>query len=305
MYIGADFLIDQDLNLYLSEVNTGVPGGAQEYDFVYRAKHGKPSGVFDRVNSLSMKRFRKNFYDYIHGLSYMDDLRILKVWMDGKGPLPKNPSSALRLEDKWIQYLLLSSDYPMIPTQIYDPENENELQHLWDKGKPIVLKQRLTRGGQGFLQIENISKLRALRLKKNTYIAQPFVNSQVLSYKLSVRAVAFLGEFICMFANLSPRLTSNHGFRFYLSPGDDLKVTDENFKTKRIVQKAWEADVFFKGAIPDYLYDNVYIEDIAEAELIMPQHICDQIKTMASSISQLYSDLDFDFLPKSIIESSG
>jgi hypothetical protein len=37
MYIGADFLIDRDLNLYLSEVNTGLPAGAQEYDLVYKA----------------------------------------------------------------------------------------------------------------------------------------------------------------------------------------------------------------------------------------------------------------------------
>jgi len=41
MDIGVDFLIDPRLNPYLSEVNTGVPGGASEYDLIHRVKYGQ------------------------------------------------------------------------------------------------------------------------------------------------------------------------------------------------------------------------------------------------------------------------
>jgi len=302
MYIGVDFLIDENLTLFLSEINTGVPGGASEYDLIHRVKHGQPSGIFDRINSLSRTNFGKDFHDYINSLPGMDDLRDLKIWMDGKGSPPRNPAPALRLEDKWIQYFLLYQDYPMIPTQIYDRENLENFQNLFRQGKPFVLKKRLGRGGKGFRLIENISELRNLDLERGFYLIQPYVKSQIGTYKLSLRGTAFVGEFLCMFANLAPRLTSNHGFRFDISPGDALHLSDEDFKTRRIVQKAWEADIFFKGNIPDYLYDNVYIEDIAEAELTIPKSIYETVKKMASSISRLYMDLDFNSLPKSYIE---
>ena len=45
MYLGIDFLIDKNLNLYLSEVNTGLPGGAQEYNYAFVVIYGKLSGV--------------------------------------------------------------------------------------------------------------------------------------------------------------------------------------------------------------------------------------------------------------------
>lgn len=302
MYIGVDFLIDAHLNLYLSEVNTGVPGGAQEYDLIHRLKFNQPSGIFDRINTLSQDNFGKDFYDYTNSLPYIDDLRALKIWMDGQGPLPENPAPALRLEDKWVQYLLLSDAYPLIPTMIYDREFMKAPQDLSGGGNPMVLKRRLGRGGKGFTLIKDVSELIALDLEEGLYLIQPYVESQIGALKLSVRAAAFAGEFLCMFANLSPRKTSNHGFRFYVSPGGGLKLSDENFKTRRTAQKAWEADIFFNGDIPDYLYENISIEDIAEAELIIPQSICETIKQMASSLSRLYMRLDFEALPKSCIE---
>lgn len=302
MYIGVDFLIDSGLNLYLSEVNTGVPGGASEYDLIHRIKHGQPSGIFDRINSLSRKNFRKDFYDYINSLPGIEDLRALKIWMDGKGQLPKNPAPALRLEDKWIQYLLLSDEYPLIPTKLFNRENLTDFKNFFEQGNPVALKKRLGRGGQGFLHIQDSNELSILDLEDNIYLVQPYVKSQIGIYKLSLRAAAFVGEFLCMFANLSPRLTSNHGFRFDVSPGDNLKVSEDSFKTRRTVQKAWEADIFYKGDIPDYLYDNVYIEDIAEAELIIPYAIFETVKRTAASISRLYMGLDLNSLPKSYIE---
>ncbi len=302
MYIGVDFLIDSGLNLHLSEVNTGVPGGASEYDLIQRVKYGQPSGVFDRISALSEKHFGKDFYSYINSLPYIDDLRSLKIWMDGEGPLPRNPAPALRLEDKWIQYLLLSDDHAMIPTKIYDRKDEQELELRLNQGHTLVIKKRLGRGGKGFRVIEDTSELNKLDLEENFYLIQPYIESQIGMYKLSLRVLAFLGEYICMFANLAPRLTSNHGFRFDISPGDVLRLSDEDFKTKRIVQKAWEADIFYKGNIPDYLYENVYIEDIAEAELILPRTIHEEVKKTAASISRFYMGLDLNSLPKSYIE---
>ncbi len=302
MYIGVDFLIDSGLTLYLSEVNTGVPGGASEYDLIHRVRYGQPSGVFDRINGLSKKNFGKDFYSYIKSLPYIDELRSLKIWMDGEGPLPRSPAPALRLEDKWVQYLLLSDDYPMIPTKIYDRKEERELEDRLNQGHTLVLKKRLGRGGKGFRVIEDVSELRKLDFKENFYLIQPYVESQIGNYKLSLRVLAFLGEYICMFANLAPRLTSNHGFRFDISPGESLHLFDENFKTKRIIEKAWEADIFFEGNIPEYLYENVCIEDIAETELILPHSIHEKIKKTAASISRLYMGLDMNSLPKSCIE---
>ncbi len=302
MYIGADFLIDRDLNLYLSEVNTGVPAGAQEFDLVYREKFGEPSGVFRYIESLSLRYTGKNFFKYIHELPYMDDLRALKIWMDGEGPLPKKPAKALRLEDKWIQYLILSDAYPMIPTELFrHRESKDAVESLLRK-IPIVVKKRFGRGGRGFLLIKDLDELKKVNLIENVYIMQPYLESSIGSHKLSIRAAAFMGHFVCMFASLNPKLTSNHGIRFFVSPGDCFKITNEDFTVREIVQKSWEADIFYKGNIPDYLYHDVYEETIAEAELIIPERLYRNIQRISASISQLYKDIDFDTLPKSIIE---
>ena len=293
MYIGADFLIDKNLNLYLSEVNTGVPAGAQEYDFVYRAQYGRPSSVFQKIESISQKHSGKKFFDYINGLPFMDDLRALKIWMDGKGPLPKNPSKALRLEDKWVQYLVLSKSYPMIPTEVFQDKRTRT---------PFVLKKRYGRGGKGLTLINSPEDLNEWKIMENFYIVQPYLDSSLGPFKMSVRAASFMGQFICMFASLSRKLTSNHGIRFYVMPGDSLRLTEKNFTVREIVQKCWEADIFYKGDIPDYLYHDVYEETIAEAGLIIPERLYTDIQRISASISDFYKDIDFHTLPKSFIE---
>jgi len=301
MYIGADFLIDKDLRLYLSEVNTGIPAGAQEYDFVYRTKFGKPSGVFQRIESLAQKYFKKTFCEYMQDLPFMDDLRALKIWMDGKGPFPEKPDKALRLEDKWVQYVILSKSFPMIQTEIFLPDKEKKVIKLLSRGIPVVFKKRFGRGGKGFVLIKDLEELRRANLTENEFIMQPYLESSIGSYKLSIRAASFMGHFICMFASLSQKLTSNHGIRFFISPGDGLKLTKKDFKIKKIVKKSWEADIFYKGDIPDYLYHDVYEETIAEAELIIPERLCQDIRKISASVSGLYRDMDFDSLPESYL----
>ncbi len=301
MYIGADFLIDRDGKLYLSEVNTGVPAGAQEYDFVYRVKYGEPSGVFQKIDSFSKRYTGKNFSEYIHGLPYLDDLRALKIWMDGKGPLPEEPDKALRLEDKWVQYLILSDSFPMVRTELFQHRKSKDIVESLLKDSPIVIKKRFGRGGKGLLLIKDLDALEKTNLIQNGCIIQPYLESRVGSYTLSVRAASFMGHFICMFASLNQKLTSNHGIRFFVSPGNDLKITNEDFNVREVVQKSWEADIFYQGHIPDYLYHDVYEETIAEAELIIPERLYRGIQRISASVSQLYKDIDFNRLPKSFL----
>jgi len=301
MYIGADFLIDRDLELYLSEVNTGVPAGAQEYDFVYQVKYGEPSGVFQKIESLSKRYTGKNFSEYILGLPYMDDLRALKIWMDGKGSLPEKPDKALRLEDKWVQYIILSDSYQMVPTELFRQRKSKDVVESLLKKIPIVFKKRFGRGGRGLLLIKDLDELEKVNLIENMYIIQPYLESHIGSYKLSIRAASFMGHFICMFASLNQKLTSNHGIRFFVLPGDGFRITNENFNVREIVHKSWEADIFYKGHIPDYLYHDVYEETIAEAELIIPERLYRDIQRISASISHLYKDIDFNTLPKSYL----
>lgn len=69
--------------------------------------------------------------------------------------------------------------------------------------------------------------------------------------------------------------------------------------TREIIQKSWEADIFYQGNIPDYLYHDVYEEKIADAELIIPERLHREIQRISTSISNTYEDLDFNTLPKS------
>ncbi len=301
MYIGADFLIDKDLRLYLSEVNTGIPAGAQEYDFVFRTKFEKPSGVFQRIESLAQRYFRRSFSEYMQGLPFMDDLRALKIWMDGRGPFPERPNKALRLEDKWVQYLILSKSYQVIPSEIFFAQKEKKVIRILSRGVPVVFKKRYARGGKGFVLIKDPEEFRGANLAEYEYIMQPYLESSIDSYKLSVRAASFMGHFICMFGSLSRERTSNHGIRFFVLPGEGLKITKKDFKIKKIVQKSWEADIFYKGDIPDYLYRDVYEERIANADLIIPERLYGDIRKISAAVSELYRDMDFDFLPESYL----
>ena len=308
MYLGVDFLIGKNLNLYLSEVNTGLPGGAQEYDYVFRVKHGRPSGVFKYIENLCLKNYKKSFSEYLKDLTYFNDLRELKIWMDGQGNLPSNFPPILRLEDKWVQYLILSPSYPLIETQILN----NELifdNHLIDLSDEFAVKKRLGRGGKGFIKISSYNDLKNHNFTSDdSYIIQPYIDSTVNVgdeiFKFSVRALAFSGNFICMYANLSRKFTSNHGIIFYIKPGSYLGINKANFKTTKFSQKAWEADLFYGGAIPEYLYHNLYEDEVAEAELSLPERTFEMIKEISASISGYYEKLDYSKLPKSFIEKN-
>jgi hypothetical protein len=308
MYLGIDFLIDKNLNLYLSEVNIGLPGGAQEYDYAFGVNYGKSSGVFKYIENLCLKKYKKSFSRYLKELTYFNDLRELKIWMDGQGRLPLNFPSILRLEDKWVQYMVLSSSYPVIETQILNNEFvlNNRLAGLFGE---FAVKKRFGRGGKGFLKISGYNDIKKHNItSEGAYIIQPYIDSNINTgnevFKFSVRALAFSGNFICMYANLSRNSTSNHGIIFYVKPGSCLGINTVNFKTVKFSQKAWEAELFYEGAIPEYLYHNLYEEEVAEAELFLPEKIFKMIKEISASVSSYYEKLDYDKLPESFIEKN-
>ncbi len=302
MYIGADFLIDRGENLYLSEVNTGVPAGATEYDLVFHCRHRRPSGVFDRIEALAQENFGCGFADHIQALPWIDDLVSLKIWMDGKGPPPRDPHPAHRLEDKWIQYSLLSQAFPAISTWLWDEAGRTQAARLLSRDGRVILKRRLTRGGRGLRLVTDARELDSLRLPPRLYLLQPYVDSRIGEYALSLRAAAFAGRFLCMFASLAARQTSNHGIRFFVHPGKALGLVPQDFQIRKIVQKAWEADIFYRGDPPDHLYRDIWEERIAEAVLVLPEALWQRIQHISAEISGLYSRLRFPDLPLSYIE---
>jgi hypothetical protein len=178
-----------------------------------------------------------------------------------------------------------------------------------DLSDEFAVKKRFGRGGKGFLKISSLNDLENHNLTNDgSDIIQPYIDSNINTgnevFKFSVRALAFSDNFVCMYANLSRNSTSNHGTIFYVKPGSCLGISTVNFKTVKFSQKAWEANLFYEGAIPEYLYHNLYEEEVAEAELFLPGRTFKMIKEISASVSSYYERLDYDKLPASFIEKN-
>jgi len=109
-----------------------------------------------------------------------------------------------------------------------------------------------------------------------------------------------------MYANLSNKLVSNHGVLFYVNTdpnSTNISINKVDYKTVKFHQKAWEADLFYEESIPEYLYHNLYEDDVAEADFILPEKIFNKIKEISASVSSYYQELDYNKLPKSFIET--
>jgi hypothetical protein len=302
MYIGIDFLITSELKLYLVEVNVGLPGGAHEYHLTHLVHLGKPSDIFGRIEGISQKAYGKAFKDYLHSLPFIEALKPFKIWMDGMGPFPKTFHPGLRLEDKWIQYQLLKSIAPMPETMALDQEDCVGADPFIERKKKAVLKRRLGRGGRDLQVISEPSALLKLDLTSNHYLLQEYVESKIDGYSLSIRSVAFGGEFICMYANLSPRSTSNHGILTFISPGNPFGLTAKGSNTESFNQRSWEAEIWFGENEPQYLRHNLYEEEVAKATLIIPEPLLRTIKELTVKIERLYDGLDLFALPKACFE---
>jgi hypothetical protein len=337
MYLGIDFLITPELKLYLAEVNVGLPGGAHEYHLTHTVYLGKPSDIFQRIESTSQKIYGKTFTDYLHSLPFIDSLKPFKIWMDGMGPFPDTFHPGLRLEDKWNQYQLLKTIAPMPETIIFDPGNAAGVDRFIERKKKVVLKRRVGRGGRNLQIITEPSSLwkltgeypgipalkggvkgyniketpyrkappfraESFNLGSNPYLLQEYVESKINGWSLSVRAVAFGGEFMCMYANLAARSASNHGTLTFISRGTLFALSEKHFKTELFNQKSWEAEIWFGKNEPDYLRHNLYEDEVARTTLLIPEPLLEKIKDLAVRIERTYEGLDLFGLPKACFE---
>ena len=302
MYLGLDFLINSELKLYLVEVNIGLPGGAHEYHLTHLVRFGKPSDIFRRIEWISQRVYGKTFKTYLHSLAFMESLKPFKIWMDGKGPFPKALHPGLRLEDKWNQYQLIRSIAPMPETIILDPENLIEAERFIERRGKVVLKRRVGRGGKDLQVIDDPSTLFKLNLVLNHYLLQEYVASRMNGYSLSIRSVAFAGEFMCMYANLSSKSTSNHGMLTFVSQGNPLGLSEKDFKTESFNQKSWEAELWFGENEPSYLRHNLYEDEVAKTTLVLPEPYHRMIKELSVKIERLYDGIDLSSLPKACFE---
>ena len=304
MYLGIDFLITSELKLYMVEVNVGLPGGAHEYHLTHLVHFGKPSDIFRRIKWISRKVYGKTFKDYINSLPFIQSLKPFKIWMDGMGPLPKTLHPGLRLEDKWNQYQLLRSIAPMPDTMVLDPEDLVGIDRFLERKRKVVLKRRVGRGGRDFQVIDEPSKLWKLNLVSNYYLLQEYVESRMDKYAFSIRSVAFGGEFLCMYANLSSKISSNHGILAFVSIGNPFGLKEKNFGTESFNERSWEAKIWFGEKDPEYLRHNLYEEEVAKTPLFLPEPFHRMIRELSVKIERLYEGLDLASLPRACFEES-
>jgi hypothetical protein len=303
MYLGIDFILSAEQKPFVIEVNVGLPGGAQEYHLTHLVHFGKPSDIFTRIEETSKRVYGKTFKDYLHSLPHIESLKPFKIWMDGRGPIPEPLHPGLRLEDKWVQYQLVKSIAPMPDTMVFDPKDLTEAGvFLRGKGK-LALKRRLGRGGRGFRIIDDIGSLATMDTEGQACLLQEYIESRVAGYTLSIRSVAFGGEFMCMYANLSKRNYSNHGFLTFVSTGEPFGLSERELGTEFFNQKSWEAEIWFGKDDPSYLRHNLYEDEVARTTLYLPEPILKTVKELSVKIERFYEGLDFTALPKACFES--
>ncbi len=302
MYLGIDFLIHPTLNPYVVEINVGLPGGAQEYDLAHQVYRGKASNVFSKIEDLSFRIYGKTFKDYLHSLPFIESLKPFKIWMDGQGSFPRKFHPGLRLEDKWVQYQLISPIAPMPETIVFNPQFFSEAEAFFKRMEKIVLKRRLGRGGRDFRIISDLDSLTQLNIENRFYLLQRYIESKVENYAFSIRAVAFGGEFICMYANLAHREYSNHGLITFVSKGDHFRLEDPEFQTTLFNQKSWEAEIWFGEDYPPYLQHNLFEDEVAQTTLLLPEGLYEKIKELSIRIERYYEGLNFWNLPKACFE---
>jgi len=304
MYLGIDFIIEPRLKPYLIEVNIGLPGGAQEYDLTHQVYLGKSSDIFSRIEEISFKAYGKKFKDYLHSLPFIESLKPFKIWMDGHGPPPDQFHPALRLEDKWVQYQLIKSIAQMPETIIFDPNNLSDADSFLKRKGKLVLKRRVGRGGRDFKIISDIESLIQLNIRNHFYMLQEYIESKVEGFVFSLRAVAFGGEFLCMYANLSNRDYSNHGILTYVKKGEIFGISDLKFETVFFNQKSWEAEIWFGENYPSYLKHNLFEDEVLRGALILPEEIYQKIEETSVKVERLYESLDYSSLPKACFEET-
>lgn len=297
MYLGIDFLIDQDRRPLVVDVNVGLPGGAQEYDLAFRVCKGRPSGVFEEIESISRAATGLPFAGYLGSLPFLPALKQFKLWMDGEGPLPPVIPEALRLEDKWVQYRILGERVPMPATMPFEPGDLEAARAFLARFGRLAVKRRAGRGGRGFRSLRDIGALEELQAIPEPLLLQEFVDSRVDGYTLSLRAVAFSGRFVCAYANLSDRDVSNHGTLAFVEPGNRFALSEVPFDAESFRELSWEARIWFGAEFPAYLTHNLTEERVARASLILPADLWEDIRRRSVEIERIYESLKAEDLP--------
>lgn len=302
MYLGIVFLITPDLYPFAIEVNVGLPGGAQEYELTHQVYLGRSSGIFENIETTSQEVYGKPFREYLHSLPFIEALKPFKIWMDGMGPFPQTFHPGLRLEDKWVQYQLISPIAPVPETMTFNSIRLSEAERFLEKKGALVLKRRLGRGGRGLQKIKDPEGLFSLKPGPQGYLLQEYIESHTDGYHFSIRSVAFGGRFMCMYANLSTKSASNHGILVFVSPGESFGVSEKNFETESFDQKSWEAKIWFGKNDPSYLKHNLYEDVVAGATLQLPVLTFHAIRETSIKIERFYEALDLSGLPKACFE---
>jgi len=302
MYLGIDFLVTPQLTPFVVEVNVGLPGGAQEYELTHQVFHGRPSGIFEKVERTSRDVYGMPFQDYLHSLPFIQSLKPFKIWMDGMGHFPSAFHPGLRLEDKWIQYQLIHPMTAMPETVIFDPLHLPEAERFLENEGTIVLKRRLGRGGRGLQRINDSQTFMSLKPDLKDCLLQEYVESTIDGFHFSIRSVAFGGQFMCMYANLSTRSASNHGTLVFVSPNKSFGLAQKDFRTESFNQKSWEAKIWFGETEPPYLRHNLYEDVVAQTTLQIPVSVLDVIRETSIKIERFYEVLDLSSLPRACFE---
>jgi hypothetical protein len=305
MYLGIDFLVGPDLAPKVVEVNTGLPGGATEYDRAFQSRRGHSSGVFEEIERISREATGRGFAEELKTLPFLEDLKAAKLWLDGRGPLPDRFHPALRLEDKWVQARILRNAFPYPETIPLEPARLDEARTFLRRNGRLASKLRSGRGGRGFRVIAKPADLDAALGDPGPKILQEWIDSRVGRFSFSIRAVAFAGRWVCAYANLAKRAFSNHGIIALVEEGDALRLAKESFKTRRFDERSWEAELWFGASEPVYLHHNLYEDEIAETALLLPAPGLEAIRETAVRIERVYDGLDFAALPSAWFEAGG
>lgn len=304
MYVGIDFLIGEGRDPYVVDVNLGLPGGASEFDLTHRVFRGARSGVFARIEALSRRAHGSGFGRYLDSLTFLPALKAFKLWMDGQGPFPDDFHPMLRLEDKWVQYRVLSPIVPMPDTRPLGYPVPAGAYALAAREPGAVLKRRLGRGGRGFALVDGSTDLAAAVLERRPYgaLLQERIDSKAGHWTFSLRAVAFAGEFVCAYANLARRPASNHAVLAFVTRGTALEVRPPEFEAVRFEERSWEARTWFGDREPAYLRHNLYEDEVARAAFVVPGPVLDRIEELAVRVERTYEGLDASRLPRAWFE---
>jgi hypothetical protein len=305
VYLGIDFLVTPDLEPRVIEVNVGLPGGAQEYDRACLVRTGRASGVFRTIEAIAREAYGLPFKDYLDSLPWLAGLKAFKLWMDGQGDFPMDVHPGLRLEDKWVQYGILRSGFPVPETIILDPEDRSEALAFLARQGRIVGKRRLGRGGRGLLFIDRPEQLPMGPPDEFGRLLQERIDSRLGPTTFSIRSVAFGGRHVCMYANLADRPFSNHGLVAMVEPGDGPALAGDPGRTRAFDERSWEAQIWFGDDGPDYLRHNLFEDVATEAALVLPGDLVASIRDLSVGIERLYESLDPEALPRAWFEERG